>query len=361
MDSISALESITSLEGLRFHTTLPWKDVLSGINSLRPTLTWCPVCLESKRSAGDIIYSPLLWALRAVTVCPAHNCRLESVCPHCGRAAKVLSSIRSGYCSKCHNWLGHYELDGQTGRIVSQDRDWDYRVWVAKTSGELLGAASILLLPPSRGRMRDSISQCIAHFRGDRANPLFSKHIRIADATIRNWQCWADRPTLDLLLRMCYRLNISPLRFVTADIGTQTFNLGNEIEKALKEAISLRGGSTLMEVAGELGYKITRPLTSRFPELSAEVSRIKREATHAAIELALTEAPAPSVKDVARRMGYKSERELRSDFPDLYRRISARQKECRKDQWRLTLLAALREYPPPSLNGICKRLKTSSS
>ena len=61
---VEALEQATLRTNLRLLTLLPFENVLNRHVVSRRTRAWCPACYEGWRSAGDVIYEPLLWAIR---------------------------------------------------------------------------------------------------------------------------------------------------------------------------------------------------------------------------------------------------------------------------------------------------------
>jgi len=80
---VQALEALTLRTDLRFLTMLLWAEVFPSLGLLKHQHSWCPLCYQKWSEKGLIIYSPLLWALRGVTVCPYHHQVLQSQCPHC--------------------------------------------------------------------------------------------------------------------------------------------------------------------------------------------------------------------------------------------------------------------------------------
>jgi hypothetical protein len=103
---LRAVEEVTSRDDLVRLTVLPWARVLSGFHLLRPTMAHCPSCLD-EMAAADVVYEPLLWAIRLVTVCPKHERPLQLACRQCGRSQPAFRwHGRPGICWKCGGWLG---------------------------------------------------------------------------------------------------------------------------------------------------------------------------------------------------------------------------------------------------------------
>jgi hypothetical protein len=106
------------------------------------------------------------------------------------------------------------------------------------------------------------------------------------------------------------------------------------IEKALRQAFDERPVPTVTEIARRLGFAGVSSVTSRFPELTAELRRRHqsrlRERTHRTSEPvrqrlteALGEFPPPSFSAVIKRIGVHPTK-VRTDFPDLWRALRSR-------------------------------------
>jgi hypothetical protein len=66
-----------------------------------------PVLFGTMARAALPLYSPLLWTLKAVTLCPIHKCPLADRCPHCqSRFAPLRAKALPGQCSICSKPLG---------------------------------------------------------------------------------------------------------------------------------------------------------------------------------------------------------------------------------------------------------------
>lgn len=67
-----SFEAATGHGDLRPLTLSALEGSVSKLDIFRTTEAWCPSCLEQWRTEGVSVYSPLLWAVRVVEVCPAH-------------------------------------------------------------------------------------------------------------------------------------------------------------------------------------------------------------------------------------------------------------------------------------------------
>ncbi len=83
--------SCLTLLSLNRHFSVPTQT------SLRTERAWCPDCLDLWRDGGSVLYTPLLWMMRAVRLCPTHGTAMMTVCPNvwCRQKRPGLSRIRS--------------------------------------------------------------------------------------------------------------------------------------------------------------------------------------------------------------------------------------------------------------------------
>ena len=107
--TIRSLELLTMRTDLRFLTLVPWSNVVGAMGALRQEKAWCPQCYEEWEVApSQIIYDPLLWSFKEVSVCVRHQQYLHAHCPYedCRRSFPPLAWKSRGYCSYCQRWLG---------------------------------------------------------------------------------------------------------------------------------------------------------------------------------------------------------------------------------------------------------------
>jgi transcriptional regulator with XRE-family HTH domain len=290
---VQALSALTQQHDLRFLTMLPWKEVLSHLQSVRRTRAWCATCLEEWRVKGQTVYEPLLWALEGMHQCGVHGCLLQIICPHCASTLRTLAPrIQPGYCGRCDRWLGG-PLPGKTPPAQVSEEEELWNRWVAMAVGELLAAAPNLLSTPCRDTIAASMKAVV------NGNQLaLARHLQMTQATIWQWLEGVRIPQLRMLLRMCYCLHISPLAFLTG--------------KA--EAICVTPGAPLHSTIPSSKRSQRRPYT-RF-----DVERM-RSALEAVVSS--TEEPPPPMSEVARSLS-SDQSILRRYFPELCRAISKR-------------------------------------
>ncbi len=105
---LQALEELTQQHGLTRLALLRRASTLVPTSHLRRTQAWCPLCLELWHRAQCSIYTPLIWLLQNLRICPQHpEQELLEHCQHCQQSFPPLASnLSPGVCPKCHNWLG---------------------------------------------------------------------------------------------------------------------------------------------------------------------------------------------------------------------------------------------------------------
>jgi hypothetical protein len=293
-----ALETLTLRSDLRFLTLLTWSQVLTFMGLLRRERAWCPVCYEEWRETGQVVYEPLLWALRMVTVCPRHGCRLSSRCPHqdCQQSQQPLAPrSRPGYCTRCERWLGIPSGTGPLGNEVPTEDELQWQTWVTNSIGELVATAPSLSEPPRKESIAHAVSVYVEQMMGGKHRTL-SRELGLHMERVGCWLQGENVPQLEWLLRMCHRFGTSPLYFLTEE--------------------SIVVDPTKMNAPMRQDPSLTR---KRAPRLCYV------ESAQAALEavLASEEYPPPSLRQVTIRLGY-CDSNLKQQFPELCRSISAR-------------------------------------
>ncbi len=205
--TVETLEQLTANRNLRFLTMSPWAHVLDLQGLFRRDHAWCPACYEDWRRTGHVIYEPLLWALDVVTVCPIHRRPLHLQCPNpgCQKLARVLSArSRPGYCPWCGCWLG-----GSTSAAVPvsatkhEKEEAKWQLWIAQRVGMLIAFASRRKRIPGAVAL-EWIMKDVVYEQWHSAN--------LSQEELGRYLYWTRSGSVELsfLLRLCYRLGISP-------------------------------------------------------------------------------------------------------------------------------------------------------
>jgi AraC-like DNA-binding protein len=162
----------------------------------------------------------------------------------------------------------------------------------------------------------------------NRSINLFSHIVGMWSGTIRRLLVWDTKLSMRNLCQLCSGLNISPVELL--------------IQQGNEEALERR----------HLILERNTPL----PKTITPWSQIEDK-----LNASLLEQSPPSMEAVARRMGYSPSR-IKGHFPDLCKLIISRYKEYLKNthplpkEIRRVLRSALKEYPPPALQRVLRRL-----
>ncbi len=339
-DLVRALEALTLRRDLRLLTYLPWKEVLSEIGLLRRTRAWCPHCFGEWLCEGREIYEPLLWRLNAVTVCPAHQSELATMCSNCGRRQRLIeSNSRLGFCQECGTWIG--KLEAEITKEDHQTEDFDFRLWATFEIGRLLAAGPRLTTEPGRDQVARAIRVCAQSLAAGNGH-AFSRISHLPRDRMHFWMQGKVVPVLHSILKICHKMCIPLVDFLT-------------LEDPLAGGIRKRAAIIL---------EAKKVITHR------------RKTAREVMRQTLSENPAPSVEEIARRLGYKSIGSLRKVSAELYLKIverrraivarkSAREKRRsvpphNKDEVRNALKVALSREPALTLHDVANELGYSS-
>lgn len=401
---IDALEATTMRRDLSPLTMTVWSEVFSHRHLLHRTHAWCAACYEEQRSSSRAVYDLLLWKLKIITACITHRRKLRFNCNHCGSHVYHLAShSRPGHCSNCRKWLGvkpsSYILRSE--RLSNDELERGFQLFTL--TGEIIAAAPRLVRKPSKQAIAESTSYCV-ELAGGRILPLSNKH-NFPKQTLGNWNRGEHVPQLGSLIQLCLRLKISPLKFATGYLKSESVAVditeienisvmrpeilrGNESSNVQRRhrKLNLRQAKQTLQAAlqetippsvVEVARRIDRqPNTLRyhFPELCKAI--VERHATYRKLRLheegegakhALTSALAKGVPitvgEVATNIGWSLNR-LQRRFPALCNAVAGGHKEMRKSRWKeieRKLKAALKEQPPPPMHQVVERLNHSAS
>ncbi|WP_222838801.1 TniQ family protein, partial [Nostoc cycadae] len=336
---IPAIESLTLRNDLRFLTMLNWTQLIPPRNLLRSVRAWCPICYEHWRVNHQIIYEPLLWSLNELTVCMLHCQKLCTNCPHCGKENRFLAwHSRPGYCSKCRKWLGLPQDIKSVSEIGLNEDEIKWQTWVTQNLGDLV-AASFNICPSSYRKISINLSAYLnIYTQGNIA--VFAQKIAQGHTQTHRWCTGKSQPTIDTLLKICFKLETSLVDFLTKEVVI-TDDCNNSIEKQNQ-------------------YQPIRKAERNYKQLQTSQEVLE------SLKNALLENPPPSLIEVAERLGYRRTTTLYFHSSDLCKAIAARhaeyEKAIRLQQLQHFLEEVVRsyEYPPPSLQEIARRLDKKS-
>ncbi len=206
--ALQVLETLTLRTDLGGLYLAALTEVLPLRGLTRSRLAWCPICYEEWLANEQIVHDPLLWKFREVSLCVRHGVRLQTSCPNCARSLSHLAwRSRPGYCTFCA-WPLFGEQVGRQESIDREKPEFIWQQWVTDTLG-----AVIARLPSAQDSARRERIQLVANHAVKRLAggniAAFARLLNLSRNTVENW-CQGKRiPELDMLLRLCYRLNLS--------------------------------------------------------------------------------------------------------------------------------------------------------
>ena len=391
---LETLQAATCRRDLHLLTLCSLQGIVSQPMVFRSLEAWCPACLEEWRTSGSPIYSPLLWALRLVTVCPVHLCPLDDRCPRCRSPFSPLrAKARPGYCSNCFEWLGGSAWRPPAQELQEADR---YARWAATSTAELLAALPSLqphLLPAA---LEANLLSCLTRTPGA-TQESFSALAGAHPTSLGAWLSGRVKPSLDQLCRLCYQLQLPPVLLfqgVPADWqgprgsprepdATPKNGWGepqgtrDELRRTLAAALHESPPPSLAELARRLKYRSPETLRGREPDLSKAIADRRRRVgipacsgkqfypkaattrLQDALRRQLAQDSPPSLHRIASHLGYKSSTSIRDRCPDICREIVQKRRasfQRQREEMRHAIESARTENPPPPLKQIAHRL-----
>ncbi len=309
-----ALSILTGIDSIPKLTLISLKDTLSPWNVLAETKRWCPLCLEEWKRSNSIVYEPLLWSFKSVNICANHNVFLNPICPNCAKTVPYLTrTSRIGFCSNCRCWLGSNEYKAVLNLDPAQLLWEQYKI---KSIGnliinkELIGEHSfynICLLLKALIQRSGGVS-------------AFSRKLSIPKSTISSWINGGHKPSLDVLLKICFAFEIDIAELFKADQYTDFLYAKCVINRSIDKS----------NIDNKAARKIDWALIEQ--KLNAIIED--------------QELGAPSVREVARLVGC-NERLLYNHFPercsqiaDNYKQLIQSIKSRRLEEDRNTIITA---------------------
>ena len=299
---VDHIERLTMQKKLAALTFLGWSGVLGTTHLLRTKKAWCDRCFSDWRTAGRVIYEPLLWTCEQVHICPIHNVRLQHHCPHedCQSSMPLLTSW-PGHCSQCGRWLGQARHSDQQ-QVIQEDNDLTYARWAAEMVGQLLAPTEEQTLQQDPYYLARALSACAYHIqrlaRKYRKSPIpgysFSR-LKEMSSRIGGIQ-------LDTLLHICYHLHITPWYFLSQ------YSIASHSMSVLPPSPSRH-------------LKTQRRRQPTLQHLTAELTRMLQQ----------HEVPSPSLAEIARRLNTTASF-LRRHFRPFCEQLTGKQHEIAKDE-----------------------------
>ena len=219
LDLVTALEQLTSQKQLDLLTLANFSELIPSRKLFHEHRKWCPQCIDSWKKQQHELYEPLIWKIKAVEVCSIHNSPLQDKCSYCDRPNYHLAwKTRPGYCSKCDRSLG--EID-RYKQLSIQDNDLNWYLWVNENIEELLSKRDVEDFSLSKKTIGESLTKYVENnFQGNMA--AFARYLQMPKNSVWMWCKNKSQPSLEMLLRICHRLEISVWDFLTQEKLTQS-------------------------------------------------------------------------------------------------------------------------------------------
>ena len=330
---LSALSTLTQMDKLHLLTLLTWEKVFPNRGLFHHQRTWCPKCYQEWHDNNKCIYEPLIWSINAVVICPIHHNCLAYQCPHCNQSMSVISGNSiPGYCSQCGHWLGNDKIKKVYTSPLSSEFERNRLLASINSLGELIAQSPSINSPPARNRISNVLSTYVAEVFGGNIAAA-SRFLKTEKATLSSWCKGKAIPGLNHLLLLTQNLDISLIDFLTSD----------------KLLADLKNN-----------FSSSEPVVLKHPRKSyKKISSGRKQVLNIVLQEVINEEPPPSLEDVALRLRYRP-LVLQYHFSELCQKIKVRHADYKKvhQQQKIqpVLEAALKEYPPPSLLEITRRL-----
>jgi len=375
----TARQTTTTQSDLRALTLAPYINLCDG-SWLRRKRAWCPNCYEEWFRGGHVVYEPLIWTIKVVSVCALHGVPLVHTCPSCNRNCPPLADgSRPGYCGRCLGWLGVCS-QGSKGQIDFCDSD-GYLSWCAEQIGSLVAASPQIRVPFERDKIARTLSTHMRYQYRVSVSAL-SEVTNCSRRSITMWLEGSTLPRIESLCRLCFKLGI-PLLDLLHGLGSTSISssaIGTPIQSLSSDdkpqELSSGRPNSLARQAGSISRTTIHGVANRVDECDGRAERdsarnkmsservVKEDCLRRALRKALKGDPPRSPRLVAISVGYSSPDRVLKKFPDLCANLTARMKEQatkRCEQIRSTLEGALKLSPPPTLHEVAMMLNMSSS
>lgn len=272
--ALRVLETLTMRTDLSGLSLAPLTAILPLRGLTRSRLAWCRRCYEEWHANEQIVYDPLLWKFREISLCVRHGVRLQASCPHCARSLPHLAwRSRPGYCTFCA-WPLFGEQAERQESIDPEMPEVIWQQWVTDALGAVVAHLPSALGSPRRERIRLVVNHAAERLTGGNI-ATFARLLDLPRNTVENWCQGKCIPEMDMLLQLCYRLKCS-------------------VDEVLfQEAETLQ--PHLQDPTPEARFQ-SRKRTAIDKE---RIFRLLEEAAESA------EDPPPSLQEVGQRLGYQ--------------------------------------------------------
>lgn len=166
---------------------------------------WCNSCLCEQARLGTRPHLKLVWYMEHYQVCHRHRQALSDRCPACGRRQAFIPIYPSIFhCSNCgQSMLSPRESDSE----VLAPEPLAFDIWCADTLADLLARRNELKENGSLMVFRRNIVAIVAKLAPGNKKKL-CESIGLQPYALNGWLNKDERPSLAVLLRVCYGVSI---------------------------------------------------------------------------------------------------------------------------------------------------------
>lgn len=203
----SAVTKSTRTVDAFYLTALPWVDIFdrTGHGLVKNNLEWCEQCWHEDMNHLHEPYVRLAWMMKPVSMCPHHLHPLNSICPNCNHKQQVLPSIpRPWICCKCG-----YTLYEKTYRKASKSKYSNKDYWIASAVERFIEKTSIRALTIKPNSLTHALQGIVGSYSSG-SYKVFSEQTQIHHRYLREWALNIRRPTFQMFMELCYRMDIPP-------------------------------------------------------------------------------------------------------------------------------------------------------
>lgn len=187
-----------------------------GLLARRPQ--WCPHCLCDQVRQGVRSHFPLVWSFEHYRVCHVHQVAMSEHCPACGATQAFVpiypSLLHCNYCTE--SMIAKPEdAVGQGEPAIT-----DFEQWCASALVDLIACMPQLETSGSLKQMQENLDALTAKFSDGNRLRLCTA-IGLQPRALNGWMGKDQRPSMSVLLRLCYGLGLLPASLFLPGVVTQ--------------------------------------------------------------------------------------------------------------------------------------------
>lgn len=175
---------------------------------------WCHACLCDQARREQRPHHPLVWSLEHFRVCHVHRVSMSEHCPACGATQAFLPVYPSLlHCGAC----GESLIARPPGDYCPEEPEiGDFELWCASALADLVARIPDLQRDGSLLQMRSNLQGIANRLTGGNRKEL-CEAIGLQPRAINGWMSKEERPSIALLLRLCYGIGLYPARVFLPD------------------------------------------------------------------------------------------------------------------------------------------------